>query len=48
MCDGIHDHTNRLMPKEQDILEISGYKYEKPRDTYFGNKGILETNTHQR
>jgi hypothetical protein len=20
----------------------------KPRDTYFGNKGILETNTHQR
>jgi hypothetical protein len=40
---------NRLMPKEQDVLEISDYKYEmKPRDTYFGNKGILETNTHQR
>jgi len=44
-----HDYTNKLMPKEQDIFEISGYKYEmKPRDTYFGNKGILETNTHQR
>ncbi len=44
-----HGYTNRLMPKEQDVLEISGYKYEMtPSDTYFGNKGILETNTHQR
>ncbi len=44
-----HGYTNRLMPREQDVLGISGYKYEmKPRDTYFGNKGILETNTHRR
>jgi hypothetical protein len=29
-----NEYKNRLMPKEQDILEISYYKYEmKPRDT---------------
>jgi len=29
-----NDYKNKLMPKEQDILEISHYKYEmKPRDT---------------
>ncbi len=29
-----NDYKNKLMPKEQNILEISCYKYEmKPRDT---------------
>jgi hypothetical protein len=29
-----NDYKNKLMPKEQDILEISCHKYEmKPRET---------------